>query len=118
MNEENFRLMEGAANAMCDSLENDPWRWREDPCTLVDTKVGVEYWIGGSGYDEIISIWDGHSAKRVFSVEQGLRIQSAFQKMKQIKASEAQQRVIYSFSEIREVKEPPGLIARLFSWLP
>lgn len=115
MSEEKFGLMDGAARAMCDSLENDPWRWREEPVTLVDTKTGIEYWIRDSS---IFSTWNGYSESQVFSYTQGVRIRESFEKMRKTKASASQGRVLASFMEIREVKEPPGLFARLFSWLP
>lgn len=118
MSEENFGLMDQAAKAMCESLENDPWRWREDPATLVDTKTGIEYWLGRSVGGAIVCTWNGYSASQVFSFQQGARIQNSFQEMRKIKASAAQSRVVRSFIEIREVEPEPGLIARLFSWLP
>lgn len=90
-------LMEEACVSMCESLENDPYRWTATTHTLIDNKTGIEYWSSDRG--QITSTWNGRSTNRVFSEAQGIRIWKSYEKMREIKASAAQQRVIQSLSK-------------------
>lgn len=85
--------MESAVEAMCDSLVNDPDRWRESTHTLLDKRSGIEYWISRGS---VTSTWNGYSAKGVFSYDQGVRIYAALNAHRTLRASQAQARVLAS----------------------
>lgn len=91
-------LMDETVKEICNSMLNAPDRWRVETYTLLDLRSGVKYWISniGLGKPVITSIWNGHSRDEVFSYEQGRLIYQAYSKMKDHKASVAQQKVIDS----------------------
>lgn len=91
-----FVFMQGIVDEICSSMINDPHRWQIKTHTLKDLKCGVEYWVG-SWDTEITSIWNGHSTDEVFSTEQGDQIREAYERLTEIKASKAQEKVLRSF---------------------
>lgn len=99
-------LMDETVKEICTSMLDEPNRWRIETVTMVDTRSGVRYWLNHSfiGEPAITSIWNGYSRDEVFSYEQGKLIYQAYCKMKDHKASVAQQRVIDS------IKPKPSFI--------
>lgn len=88
-------LMDKTVDDICQSMQSDPDRWVITTHTLNDKSSGVKYWL--SAYSEpITEIWNGTSRDEVFTEGQGRLLYNAFCKMKEFKATEAQEKVIES----------------------
>lgn len=105
-------VMNGVVKEICESMLNNPNRWRIETYTIKDKQSGVEYWIDNGWSGSITHIWNGHSRDRVFSCEQGQRIYQSFVEMKEHKASVAQQKILDSF----KVKSEPVVQDSKKSW--
>lgn len=88
-------VMDGVVKEICQSMENNPNRWVIATYILNDKVSGINYWLGEGS---ITQIWNGLSRDVVFSYTQGKLVYESFCKMKEDKASEAQQKVINSFT--------------------
>jgi len=89
-----FDYMNEAVDELCYAMVNNPGRFSVGVHTMTDTKTGVEYWISTTGGSGITDTWNGRSNNTVFSYEQGKRLRDAFTQMREIKASNAQQRIL------------------------
>lgn len=88
-------LMDETVKEICESMKNDPDRWRIETHKVTHTKTGTMLW--HSYANSITEIWTGHATEEVFTYEQGLLIAEAFKSMAEYKATASQQKVINSF---------------------
>lgn len=94
-----FDKMNDTVDAICYSLENECHKWDWNQYTL--NGKGFEFWIANT--NSITQTWRP-TQDTVFSYEQGKRIKASFEKCKEAKASNAQQKLMNSFK-----KEPPHI---------
>jgi hypothetical protein len=87
-----YDYMNEAVDELCSAMVKNPERFSIGVHTMDDGKTGVEYWISGGG--AITETWNGRSSNTVFSYEQGKRVREAFSEMREIKASNAQQKIL------------------------
>ncbi len=90
-------VMDGVVKEICESMLNNPNRWRIETYTIKDKQSGVEYWIDNGWQGSITHIWNGRSRDEVFTEEQGHLVYEAYIRMKEYKASAAQEKVLASF---------------------
>lgn len=92
-------VMDSVVKEICESMLNNPNRWRIETHILKDLHSGVQYWISSIHweYPTITHVWNGHSRDEVFTEEQGHLIYEAYIHMKDYKASAAQEKVLASF---------------------
>jgi len=110
----NYEFMQEAVDEICKSMQEQPQRWLETTHTLDDTETKVRYWFGLG--KSITETWNGNSLDRVFSYEQGMQIYKAFSKMKEKKASKAQQNVLNSLVKKMDYVIVPNMIEEPKPW--
>jgi hypothetical protein len=91
-----FKFMQETVDMICKSMVEDHSRWKVGTYTVTDRNKGVEYWTATSG-GPITEVWKYSSAEAVFSTEQGWQFRGAYDKMREIKASQRQQEVLDTF---------------------
>lgn len=110
-----YKFMDPVVDELCESMVKNPERWEITTYTLNDRKSGVQYWIA-NGW-RITETWSGRSGNTVFSLEQGEKIGAAFRKLRDIKASQAQQKILRAHNAEEEKENQPSIITRFFNWI-
>jgi hypothetical protein len=91
-----FEHMNGAVDAICNSLMNEPHKWVFETYTFYNKGYkNTEYWSGYGHNDPITTIWVG-TCEDIFSESQGKRIREAYKVARAKQASESQKKVIES----------------------
>lgn len=109
-----YTFMDPAVDELCESMVKNPGRWTISTYTLIDEKSGLAYWIGATSYGRFITeLSTPGTTTRVFSNNQGERLGEAFGKLREIKASQAQQKILSAHQPISQ----EGFISRFCRWL-
>lgn len=105
-----FSAMDDTVNEMCRLLKEDPLNWVFDTNTFHYSKSpNVEYW-NGRGFT---CIWNGHTTHKVFSDEQGHKIEAAINIARLHQSSVMQQRVMRAMGTAAVSQQSTSI----FSWL-
>lgn len=89
-------IMDATVKEICESMKNNPDRWKINTHTVDDTRSGIRYWTSNIN-TTITQIWTGSATVTVFGYDQGVEIFNSYCLMCEHKASEAQKKVIRSF---------------------
>lgn len=71
--------MQSAVDAICESLRNEPHKWKIDTytCEHKEGKFGGKvFWT--SGYDSFFNVWSGRNHFNVFTEEQKVKLAKAY----------------------------------------